>query len=88
MRILLSWLEDFVEIRESSGDLAEALTMAGLAVDEVETADGETVFEFDITANRPDAMNHLGIAREISALYGRPLKRPAAEVPETDPPAC
>ena len=87
MQILLSWLEDFVEIRESPGELAEALTMAGLAVDEVDTADGETVFEFDITANRPDAMNHLGIAREISALYGRPLKRPAAEVPETDPPA-
>ena len=88
MRILLSWLEDFVEIRESPDELAHALTMAGLAVDEVDTADGETVFEFDITANRPDALNHLGIAREISALYGRPLKRPAAEVPEMDPPAC
>ena len=88
MRILLSWLEDFVEIRESLDALAEALTMAGLAVDEVDTTGGETVFELDITANRPDAMNHLGIAREISALYGRPLKRPATEIPEVDPPAA
>ena len=36
MRILLSWLEDFVEIRESPDALAEALTMAGLAGDVLE----------------------------------------------------
>ena len=88
MRILLSWLEDFVEIRESPNELAETLTMAGLAVDAVETADGETVFELDITANRPDAMNHFGVAGEIAALYRRPLKRPATDVPETDPPVA
>ena len=87
MKILLSWLQDFVETPESPDDLAEALTMAGLAVDEVDTANGETVFEFDITANRPDAMNHFGIAREIAALYDRELKRPTAEIPEADPPA-
>ena len=87
MRILLSWLRDFVEIRESPRDLAHALTMAGMAVDAVEAEDGETIFEFDITSNRPDAMNHLGMAREVAALYRRPLREPPSSVNESRQPA-
>ncbi len=63
MRILLSWLQDFVELPEYPEEVAEALTMAGMAVDAVNQEDGETVFELDITANRPDALNLFGIAR-------------------------
>jgi phenylalanyl-tRNA synthetase beta chain len=33
-----------------------------------------TVYEMEITTNRPDAMNHYGVAREASALYDLPLK--------------
>lgn len=84
MRILRSWLEDFVEIPESSEDLGAALTMAGMAVDGVEEVDGETIFELDITSNRPDAMNHFGIAREVAAIYKRPLKLPKIEFPEDE----
>lgn len=76
MRILLSWLREFVEVRESPRELAAALTMAGMAVDTVEDVDGEIVFEFDITSNRPDAMNHFGMAREVAARYGRDLRWP------------
>src|SRR5690606_20200654 len=82
MRILRSWLEDFVEIPESSEELGAALTMAGMAVDGVEQVDGETIFELDITSNRPDAMNHFGIAREVSAIFRRPLTPPRIEFPE------
>ena len=87
MRILLSWLQDFVELPEYPEEVAEALTMAGMAVDAVNQEDGETVFELDITANRPDALNHFGIARELSAIYRRPLKTPAVDVSESGEPA-
>ncbi|MFZ0816048.1 MAG: phenylalanine--tRNA ligase subunit beta [Candidatus Sulfotelmatobacter sp.] len=30
--------------------------------------------DFEITTNRPDAMNHYGVAREVAAIYGLPLK--------------
>src|SRR5947207_9779113 len=33
-----------------------------------------TIFEMEITTNRPDAMNHYGVARECSALYDVSLK--------------
>ncbi|MDE0101617.1 MAG: phenylalanine--tRNA ligase subunit beta [Bryobacterales bacterium] len=87
MHILLSWLEDFVEIKESPNELADALTMAGMAVDAVERDLGETIFEFDITSNRPDALNHLGMAREVAAIYRRSLRLPAADLHEQAIPA-
>ena len=87
MQVLLSWLHDFVELPEYPEEIAEALTMAGMAVDAVNQHDGETVFELDVTANRPDALNHFGIARELSAIYRRPMKTPAVDVSESNEPA-
>ena len=75
MLLVSSWLRDFVEIPVEDRQLAEDLTMAGIAIDSVASADnGETVLETDITTNRPDAMNHYGVAREASAIYDRDLK--------------
>jgi phenylalanyl-tRNA synthetase beta chain len=87
MRILLSWLEEFVDIPEYPDVLAHELTMAGLAVDAVSEEQGETLFELDITSNRPDAMNHFGVAREIAAIFRRPLRAPQVELAEGQPAA-
>lgn len=83
MRILYSWLRDFVEIHESPEDLAEALTLAGQAVDGVTEEGGESVLEFDITANRPDVLSHFGMAREVSAIFDRPLLPPSTDLAES-----
>ena len=37
----------------------------------------DTVFEVNVTPNRPDALSHLGVARELAALLGVPLRTPA-----------
>ena len=37
------------------------------------------IFDISITANRPDCQSILGIAREVSALLGKPLKMPAID---------
>jgi phenylalanyl-tRNA synthetase beta chain len=42
-------------------------------------AAGDVVYDLEITPNRPDLNSFIGIAREISALTGNPLK-----LPETD----
>ncbi len=47
----------------------------------------ETVLDLYITANRPDAMSVVGIAREVHALTGAPLRLPAAEPPRGAVPA-
>lgn len=42
-----------------------------------EVVDTDTMFEVEVTPNRPDLLSHLGMARELGALSGIPLKKPA-----------
>ncbi len=42
----------------------------------------DPVLDIDLTPNRPDCLSVLGIAREVAALQGTPLKRPAIQLPE------
>jgi len=37
---------------------------------------GDTRFEIDVTPNRPDLLGHVGLARELGAVLGRPVKLP------------
>src|ERR1700687_186898 len=74
MKISPHWLRDFVDIPVDYLRLAEELTLAGVAVEGISGEGDNTVFEMEITTNRPDAMNHYGVAREASALYDLPLK--------------
>jgi phenylalanyl-tRNA synthetase beta chain len=41
----------------------------------------DTVFEIGLTPNRPDCLGHVGLAREICALYEVPFRMPAAGAP-------
>ena len=82
MEFSTSWLAQYVDLPEDTKDLAQRLTAAGLAVEGSETHGGDTVLDVEVTTNRPDCMNHFGLAREISVLYGRPLKRPGAQPSE------
>ncbi len=43
------------------------------------------VLDIDITANRPDAMSHWGVAREIAAIYGKEFKKIPLSLNETGP---
>jgi phenylalanyl-tRNA synthetase beta chain len=44
----------------------------------------ETVFELEITPNRPDCMSIVGVAREVSALLDKELKVPEAGLTTVD----
>jgi len=74
MKISPHWLRDFVDFPVDYARLADELTLAGVAVEGISGEGDSTVFEMEITTNRPDAMNHYGVAREASALYNLPLK--------------
>jgi phenylalanyl-tRNA synthetase beta chain len=74
MKISPQWLRDFVDLSVDYPRLADELTLAGVAVEGISGEGDKTVFEMEITTNRPDAMNHYGVAREASALYDLPLR--------------
>src|SRR5688572_991270 len=49
-------------------------------------ASGDVVYDLEITPNRPDLNSVIGVAREISALTGNPLKIPKVGLKESPEP--
>jgi phenylalanyl-tRNA synthetase beta chain len=74
MKLSPNWIRDFVDLTVDDRRLAEDLTNVGISVEGISGAGTDTVFEMEIGTNRPDAMNHYGVAREAAAIYDLPLK--------------
>ena len=70
-------MREFVDLTVDDRRLAEDLTGVGIAVEGISGSGADTVFEMEIGTNRPDAMNHYGVAREAAAIYDLPLKQSA-----------
>ncbi|GAB4484364.1 MAG: phenylalanine--tRNA ligase subunit beta [Thermodesulfovibrionales bacterium] len=77
MRVSLDWIKDFAAVDAPAQEIAHRLTMAGLEIEGMESAGSDVLMEVNVTPNRPDCLSIIGIAREVSALYGVPLKIPA-----------
>jgi len=58
-------------------------TPLGLPVDEM--FKGDTIYNLELTQNRPDWLSHWGVARDVYALCGGVLKFPVTELPEVAP---
>jgi phenylalanyl-tRNA synthetase beta chain len=86
MKISYNWLQELALITLSPREVAERLTMAGLAVDSVEPVAGDHILDFDILSNRPDALSHLGIAREAALVCGTSLRHLQIQLEETGGP--
>jgi phenylalanyl-tRNA synthetase beta chain len=90
VKVLVSWLRELVDIPVDSATLAQDLHMAGFEVASVmgTVPNGtesvplgtvpDAVIDFEITANRPDCLSLIGIAREVATKYGTTLHHPAA----------
>ena len=74
MKIIPSWLREFVDIPVDDRKLAEDLTLAGISVESIEGEGEGAVFDIDFTPNRVDAMNHYGVARDCAAICDRELR--------------
>src|SRR6516165_10342472 len=79
MRLVLSWLREFVDVKADAEDVASTLALRGFEVASIEPLDdGDAVIDFEVTANRPDALSVLGLAREVATAYDLPLALPSA----------
>jgi phenylalanyl-tRNA synthetase beta chain len=56
---------------------ADSTAQPGTKLSAAYPAMRDTVFDVNLTPNRPDALGHIGIAREVAALYGFPFQAPA-----------
>lgn len=74
MKLLPNWIRDYVDLNVDDHRLASDLTDVGIGVEGISGSGEDTVYEVEIGTNRPDAMNHYGVAREAAAIYELPLK--------------
>jgi len=98
VKILTSWLREFVDVTAPPEEVGHLLSMRGFELASIEPAtvtprstmadgrstidDGrstmdDVVLDFEITANRPDALSVQGLAREAATAYSLPLRQPA-----------
>ena len=87
MKLSAAWLREFVDVKVDNRRLAEDLTNVGIAVEGISGEGEQMVLDAEITPNRPDAMNHYGVAREASAIYNVPLKPIQPKLPKAKPAA-
>jgi len=80
MKTTFNWLKEFVAFTGAPRELVRFLTMAGLEVEslsplrEPDRDREDWLLEIAVTPNRGDCLGVAGIAREVSALTGAPLK--------------
>ncbi|HKY20746.1 MAG TPA: phenylalanine--tRNA ligase subunit beta [Vicinamibacterales bacterium] len=129
MKLLVSWLRDFVDVTASPEELGETLSLRGFelasmdrsaigdrpsaighrpsaigdhrstiadprstiadprsTIDDRQSPIDDAVLDFEITANRPDALSVIGLAREAATAYSLPMRKtPRKPLPAADP---
>ena len=90
MKLPYRWLTELVAVPASVDEVASALGLRGFEVASIErreSAQGsDDVIDFEITANRPDCLSVIGLAREASAAFARPLTLPERTMPPAGAP--
>ncbi|MGR3317287.1 MAG: phenylalanine--tRNA ligase subunit beta, partial [Candidatus Anammoxibacter sp.] len=78
MKASYNWIKDFCNVDLSVEDLADKLTGIGLVVEEISQVGNDYCLDMEVTANRPDCLGIIGIARELRAITGCKLQAPTA----------
>src|SRR5882757_5700460 len=76
MIVSWNWLTQYVRLAMPVDVLTERLALTGLNHESTEEVGGDLAIDLEVTSNRPDCLGHLGVAREISVLFGKELKIP------------
>src|SRR5689334_21756731 len=76
MIVSWNWLTDYLRLDMPVEVLTERLALTGLNHESTKEVGGDLAIDLEVTSNRPDCLGHLGVAREISVLFGKPLVAP------------
>lgn len=86
MKVLFSWLKEYLNISLSAAEVAEIFTLAGMEVDEVQQLQDDTLFDISLTPNLGHCLSIRGLARALGALIDQPLKQRTFSFEETGEP--
>lgn len=90
IKIVDSWMREFLETKANPHQIAEALSLSSVSVERTEKNGDDFIYDIEVTTNRPDLMSTLGIAKEASTVLSErgltaKFKQPIIpEVPKAD----
>ncbi len=68
IQILDSWLKEYLKTDATPHEIAEKLSLTSISVEKIEKYQQDYLYDIEITANRPDLMSVVGLAREAAAI--------------------
>src|SRR3989338_3983934 len=68
IRILDSWLLEYLKTSASPQKIAECMSLASVSIEKLESSGGDWIYDIEVTTNRPDLMSVVGLAREGAAV--------------------
>lgn len=68
IKIVDSWLREFLDTEASPSEIAKQLSLTSVSVDRTDKVGDNYVYDIEVTTNRPDLMSVIGIAKEAAAL--------------------
>src|SRR3989344_4405837 len=68
IRILDSWLREYLKTSASPQKIAECMSLASVSIEKLESSGGDWIYDIEVTTNRPDLMSVVGLAREGAAV--------------------
>lgn len=90
IKITHSWLLEYLDTDATPVEIQKYLSLCGPSIEHVEEANGEIIYDIEITSNRIDTASVLGIAREaatILPMFGKRaiLKKRLLKTPQVPP---
>ncbi|KUK79706.1 MAG: Phenylalanine--tRNA ligase beta subunit, partial [Microgenomates bacterium 39_7] len=73
MNILIphKWLLEHLKTKAKPSQIQEYLSLSGPSVETISEQDGDSVYDIEITTNRPDSLSVRGVAREAAVILER-----------------
>lgn len=68
IKILDSWLKEYVKTKATPQEIAKAMSLTSVSIERVEPHKTDFIYDIEVTSNRPDLMSVIGLAREASAV--------------------
>src|SRR5579872_5097050 len=68
IKVLDSWLREFLKTNAKPKQIAESLSLASVSVEEIEPLGNDSIYIIEVTTNRPELMSIVQLAKETSAI--------------------
>src|SRR4051794_24632893 len=68
IKILDSWLKDYLDTDATPKQIAEKLSLSSVGIERIDKWKNDFLYDIEITTNRPDLASVIGLAREAGAV--------------------